>query len=110
MKVIAKTDAGYLVEATLGELVQVAGSDRVDKVDFVKETSGSNGYGRGWSIPIGSTVNVSERFRVLDAMEKSRERVLGSAAALRGMAELIEKSIPEGLTPPPAPKEGQADG
>lgn len=105
MKVIAKTDAGYLVEATLGELVNVAGSERLDQVGFVKERTGSTGYGRDWHIPIGSTVNVSERFKVLDAMEKSRDRVLGSVAALRGMAELIEKSIPEGLTLPPAPKE-----
>ena len=105
MKVIAKTDAGYLVEATLGELVNVAGSERLDQVGFVKERAGSTGYGRDWHIPIGSTVNVSERFKVLDAMEKGRDRVLGSAAALRGMAELVEKSIPEGLTLPPAPKE-----
>jgi len=105
MKVIAKTDAGYLVEATLGELAQVAGSPRIDKVDFVKETVASSGYGRDWTIPIGSTVNVSERFKTLQAMEESRDRVLGSAAALRGMAELIDKSIPEGLTLPPAPKE-----
>lgn len=105
MKVIAKTDTGYLVEARLDELVNVAGSDRLDKVDFVKERTGAGGYGRDWHIPIGSTVNVSERFKVLDAMEKGRDRVLGSAAALRGMAELVEKSIPEGLTLPPAPKE-----
>lgn len=106
MKVIAKTDGGYLVEATLGELVQVAGESYVNKADFTTEVP--SGYGKKWTIPIGSTVNVSERFQILDALEKSRDRVLGSAAALRGMAELIDKSIPEGLTLPPAPKEEPA--
>jgi len=108
MKVIAQTDGGYLVEATLGELVHVAGESYINKVDFTKEVPA--GYGKKWTIPIGSTVNVSERFKILQAMEESRDRVMGSAAALRGMAELIDKSIPEGLTLPPAPKEGQADG
>lgn len=108
MKVIAKTDGGYLVEAELGELVQVAGEAYLNKVDFTKEVP--DGYGRKWTIPIGSTVNVSKRFKVLEAMERARDQAVSSAAALRGLAELIEKSIPEGLTLPPASGEGQADG
>lgn len=105
MKVIGKTEAGYLVEASLGELVNVAGESYLNMVEFTQESP--DGYGRKWVIPIGSTVNVTERFRALDAMEKARDQVIGSAAALRGLAELLEKSIPEGLTVPPAPTEGQ---
>lgn len=105
MKVIAKTGSGYLVEATMGELVNIAGSSSLAGHDFVKETTGSSGYGRDFQLPIGSTINVSERFKVLDAIEKARDRAVSSAAALKGLAELIEKSIPEGLTLPPAPKE-----
>lgn len=104
MKIIGKTDTGYLVEASLAELVQVSGESWVNKAGFVQQTQSSSGYGRDAHIPLGTIIEVSPRFKRLEELEAARDRVLGSISSLRGLADLLDKAIPPGLAIPAKPK------
>lgn len=98
MKVIAKTESGYLVEATSAELANIAGEQHLSHTDFVK--SEPSGYGRSWKIPIGTTINVTERFQHLVKLETARDAVLSNASALKGFAAILEKAVPAALVIP----------
>lgn len=110
MKVIGKTDTGYLVEANLAELVHLSGESWVQKAGFVKQQAARSGYGYDADIPIGTVIEVSPRFKRLEELEAARDRVLSSVSSLRGLADLLDKAIPPGLDIPAAPEAPKEDG
>lgn len=97
MKVLAKASRTYLVEATEDELAQIAGHAYLSRAPFAKA---SDSYQREWRIPIGTELVVSERFQRLADLERSREASVQAAKTLRGLAALVEQTLPAGLVPP----------
>ena len=76
MKIVAKTATGYLVEASLFELVNVSGESWVAKAGFVKQQASRSSHGFDADIPIGTVIEVSPRFKRLEELEAARDRVL----------------------------------
>jgi len=100
MRIVAKTANGFLVEMDVTEIANVAGFRWEHSAPWWEKNSRLNGP------PIGGVIKVSEVFGRLEDLRKAEEKVVGSIAALRGLADLLERALPTSFVPPapePAP-------
>jgi hypothetical protein len=115
MKIVGRTDAGYLVEATELELANVAGHAYAHQAPWAQKRG--SGYGHDAKpIPTGTVIEVTNRFQHLLAMETREADVREAAGTLRALATLAEKTLPSVLFPPepeaeaPAPEASASQG
>jgi len=87
MKIIAKTECGYLVEATDIELLNAAGHEHweADKL-----------LGRH---PIGRTIVVTATHNYLKTLRGKEETLRAAAEQFRAMATFMEQSLPTTIIP-----------
>ena len=105
MKVIAKTDSGYLVEATGEELARAAGYRWLNSdVPGAKIERGS--YSEKWVLPIDTKIDVSAAHDYLRNLRDSEDKCKSSAAFLRGMADMIDAALPTTIVPPDSTESG----
>lgn len=94
MKVIGKSEAGYLLAATEAELNRLAGCPYGHNTPWGK----ANPQGRG--VPMGTEFAITERFDRIAAIEAAEAKVREGAAALRALAGLAEKTLPTAVSLP----------
>jgi hypothetical protein len=99
MRVIAKTDNGYLVEATGDELAHAAGYRLVNSnIPGARVERGS--YSDEWVLPINTKVDVTAAHNYLHELRQQEDKVKSSAAFLRGMADMMDAALPTTIIPP----------
>lgn len=96
MKIIAKTTGGYLVEATTLELANVMGL--AYETEIPRNVRSDDNHHRSVVIQNGTTINVSDMYRHIRALENEKKSLESTARSLRAAAVLIER-IPARLTP-----------
>lgn len=109
MKIIGKTDNGYIAELTEGDLGAILGETWLDS-DAAKAML--EGLGLMASGPynarvpkfVGATIPISERFRRAVDIEYKAGECSRAAGTLRGLADLLEKTSQMPIIP--AMKEG----
>lgn len=104
MKVIAKTNTGYLVEATADELAQAAGYRHFAAAVHRAPGFIYNDYHVS-QIPIGTVVHVDKAQSYLEALHSQEKKCRDSAAFLRGMADMLDAALPTTIIPPPEPED-----
>lgn len=106
MKIVGRTDTGYLVEATEAELANIAGHAYPNQAPWAELTK-STGYGGAKPIPTGTKIEVTKRFQHLEVLQRREKEVRDAAATLRALADLMVTQMPSVKFPPepePAPE------
>lgn len=93
MRIIGQTDGGYLIEATGGELEEIAGYDVATAM-----TRGS--YRRS---PIGVEFDISKAWRRIHDLNLRHDDLGKAAGAMRALADLLTDKL-EVVALPPEPK------
>lgn len=99
MKVIGETERGVILEATFAELVSLSGG-KVSECDR---------YGNRNRV-IGVTFDVVPVWRHMNALNTAAENAKQGASFLRGLADMLDKGIPDWIAEPPKPAEPAKDG
>lgn len=102
MKVIASTNAGYLVEMTADEVAKAAGFHSSYNDTWEKMNGGRNPK-------IGSVLDVKAAYDFHSRISQAQEKCTQSAGFLRGLADMIERSLPDVITHPDEPKAESGD-
>lgn len=98
MKIIGKTEDGYLVEATDKEICYAAG--------YRYTTQMPNASKYGDTFRIGTVVNVTTAHVFIHDLRENETKCRAAAALLCGMAQMIEGAMPTTIIPP---KTGEND-
>lgn len=96
MKVVASTERGYLVEMTADEVAKAAGFHATYSEGWISKN-------RGRREPIiGSAMDVDAAYNFHNRISQAQEKCTQSAGFLRGLADMIERSLPDVITHPDA--------
>ena len=98
MRIIGQTDGGYLIEATGGELEEIAGYDVATAM-----TRGS--YRRS---PIGCCFDIGKAWRRIRDLNSRHDELGKAAGAMRALADLLTDKL-EVVALPSEPK-AETDG
>lgn len=99
MKIIGKTEGGYIVEATSDELAKAAGyPDATKAPGFVQ---GHRYYGDG-TFAIGTKFKVIETYKFLHDLRCNEQKVRDAAAQLKALAQMMTAALPTTVVPPEA--------
>ena len=82
MKIIAKTDSGYLISATKESIANLMGY----------YSSYSDGFNR--DLKIGDTIKISQMFTHLYTMKSLEKELAKVAVQLHAAADFVEKALP----------------
>lgn len=96
MKVIARTNHGYLVETTDEELCHAAGYVSLASLPGARRVDAYY----TWEIPIGTIIHPTLTHTYLQKLRDHEAKCKSSAAFLRGMADMIDSSLPTTIIPP----------
>ncbi|MCM0751580.1 hypothetical protein DEA98_10450 [Brucella pseudogrignonensis] len=94
MKIIAQTGKAYLVEMTADEIAMAAGFSSTYNDEWAKKNGGRR------DPVIGSELNVNAAYRFHSRISEAQEKCVQSAGFLRGLADMIERSLPDVITQP----------
>ncbi|KAB2699387.1 hypothetical protein F9K79_09850 [Ochrobactrum sp. Kaboul] len=94
MKIIAQTGKAYLVEMTADEIAMAAGFSSTYNDEWAKKNGGRR------DPVIGSELNVKAAYRFHSRISEAQEKCVQSAGFLRGLADMIERSLPDVITQP----------
>jgi hypothetical protein len=99
VKIIGTTTDGYLLEATREEVGLLSGG----------QLYAADQYGNRRNYPPGATFAVAPVISHMHALARRAENARQGAAFLRGLAEILDKGIPDWIAEPPAePKPEEA--
>lgn len=104
MKVIGKTQNGFLVEASEDELAKCAGFETTWHMPIIKDR-----HPRTWHL--GDEIKVTETHTYLGKLRANERQVKDSAQFLRAMADMVAGALPSTIVPaepPAAPAEQDA--
>lgn len=97
MKIIGKTEGGYIVEATSEELSNAAGYRTA--ADAPGWTSGHRYYGDG-TFAIGTKFKVTETHKFLHDLRQQEAKVRDAAAQLKALSQMMTAALPSTVVPP----------
>jgi hypothetical protein len=101
MKIIGKTEKGFLVEASQYELLNCAGVNSMDA--FVKQNGAfyvdQKGNRWDWSFQIGASFSVSNTFAWVQSLREQEKQILASADILGNLSEMLRGGIPSAIIP-----------
>jgi spore maturation protein SpmA len=103
MKIIGKTENGYIVEATDDELAHAAGYHAGYAAPGWDANLGGR-WGRG-AFPIGTKLKVTDAHRYMQELRNGEDKARDSAAQLKALATMISAALPTTVIPP---KTGEA--
>lgn len=101
MKVIGQTKDGYLLEAAPWEVSQLSDGTAAEK-------RSQNTWGDTVPIPIGTVFKVSPLIEHMHALKRAEKNAREGVAFLRGLADMLDKGIPDWIAEPPAEVEPAA--
>jgi hypothetical protein len=93
MKIIGKTDKGFILEAHEDEIAKLIGYHYESSMPARKNQS----YGSHDKLKIGDEINVAKMFQHLAAIESAGKDVAAVVAKLRTAADLLE-TLPDPVT------------
>lgn len=96
MKIIGKTDTGYIVYATGDELAQAAGYYSL----YSARGKISGLDDRSITLPIGAEINVTKTHRYLEDLRNKDAEVSKSVTLLRALADMLHSALPTTIVPP----------
>lgn len=108
MKVIGKTDRGYLVEATTEELTVCAGYRKAEDLPGWSYNSSRENSWQG-KLPIGTTIDVTAAHTYLQKLREAESPVKAAAKFMRELAGMVEGCLPTTIVLPDA-EVGAVDG
>jgi hypothetical protein len=102
MKIIGKTEDGYLVETTEREMAIACGFDWESEKGWIEHTKDAreSGYNGSGKIKIGSTVEIRAGHDYLNSLRTKETTVRTAAKILRELAEMMEAGVPSAIVPP----------
>lgn len=104
MKIIGRTESGYIVEAEANELARCAGFASAYSAAEAGDHQKPNGFSRDHysrpSIAFGTKIEVNATFRYLENLREQEAKCKSSAAFLHGMADMLDGAMPTTLIPP----------
>lgn len=101
MKIIGKTDKGFIVEATEDELARCAGL-RWSGGSFDQACGIADGYGRDKKIRIGCVIDVTAATEYVYKIKEHEKACRDSARILRTLADMVDGALPTTIIDPPA--------
>lgn len=104
MRIVGKTDKGYLCQINIPEMGCIMGFGRypeygseADKLAFNKAIGKSDRYN---DIPTNTDIQILEGFMYLEQVREKTKTAKSTAKALRELAEMLENPIPATIAPP----------
>ena len=98
MKIIGKTESGYLVEASALELANSAGYAHPCEAPCFKRSDSYNSY-VGY-FPIGAEFKPTLSFDYLRQLRQHEDKVKTSESILRALADMLHGALPTTVIPP----------
>lgn len=94
MKIIGKTDRGFIVEADADELAQAAG--------YRSAWSWAHGLNvkQEQILTIGTVIQTTVAVQWLEKLREKEKGVRGAAAFMRQLADHVEAGLPSTIVPP----------
>jgi hypothetical protein len=92
MKILAKTDHGYLVEANFTELCNVAGKP-YDDAGTLGSVS-TDRYYRHREFPIGTQFEVSPVYKHIENLRAKASEAQKSSRIIRALCDAIDNEVP----------------
>lgn len=99
MKIIGRTNHGYIVEATDVELANAAGFNEPFQAPGFERDNGS--YHRGW-FKVGTEFHPIETHQYLTKLRDQEAKVRQSETHLRALADMLHAALPTTIIPPTA--------
>lgn len=109
MKIIGKTENGYLVETTENEIAQAFGFDWSSDRDFIEATRRARSNNAGNSLMIGAEIQIGEAHRYLAQLRDKELAVRTAGKTLRELSELMLAGVPTAVAPPKQPAGSRGD-
>lgn len=101
MKIVGRTDDGYMVTVTERELANIAGFFSESDTEWKIRTE--NMRNRTGHLSTGTTLPVGENYSYLRNLRIKETEARTGATVLRKLAEMIEHGLPSVLIPPTDP-------
>jgi len=108
MKIIGKTETGFIAELTQGDLAALVGESYfsgeacVKKMQDIGLKSAASYHGAS-QVVVGATIDLSGRFSRVTQLEYKHTQLQGTAKTLREMADLMEH-LGNAVIVPPEPE------
>ena len=97
MKIIGKTVTGYIVEATVNELLNAGGYS--DSAFYGREPiPGADEHNRGFVI--GADIKVTATFKYLDKLRANEDALVKAASMLSSLHDFVKAGLPSTIIPP----------
>lgn len=95
MKIIGHTNGGYLLEAGMGEVERLG-----------EGINHKGAYSGGWEpLKVGTEFRIDPVVDHMHELRRKAENARQGAAFLRGLAEILDKGLPDWIAEPAPPAE-----
>jgi hypothetical protein len=102
MKIVGKTDNGYLVETTEREMAISCGFDYESEKGWREHTNDARDKYRGREeLKIGGTIEIIAAHNYLNKLREKEATVRTTAKIMRELAEMMDAGVPTAVVPPP---------
>jgi len=103
VKIIGKSESGFIISATQEELMLCAGCDHMET--FVKQNGDAfvntkSSYKWEWSFKIGAEFDVTTSYKWMQKLRETEKQILASAEILSNLSEMLRGGIPSAIIGP----------